>query len=64
MRGRHHMPGFQQLREREKREKKLKDIRKQVAQGTLVIRKMTGEERRRYPRPDAAATRRGSKRRP
>ena len=64
MRGRHHMPGFHLLREREKREKKLNDIRKQVAQGTLVIRKMTAEERRRYPRPDAAATRRGSKRRP
>ena len=58
------MPGPQQLRQQEQHEQKLKDIREQVAKGKLVIRKMTAEERRRYPRPDAGATRRGSKRRP
>lgn len=43
------MPGTQQLRQQEKHEEKLADIRKQVAQGKLVIRQMTAEERRRYP---------------
>lgn len=57
------MPGPQQLRQQEKHEQKLKDIREQVAQGKLVIRKMTAEERRRYPPREADATRRGSKRR-
>ena len=56
------MPGPQQLRQQERREQKLKDIREQVAQGKLVIRRMTAEERRRYPRREVSATRRVSKR--
>ena len=56
------MPGPQQLRQQQKREQKLKDIREQVAQGKLVIRRMTAEERRRYPRREASATRRVNKR--
>jgi hypothetical protein len=56
------MPGPQQLRQQEKREQKLKEIREQVAQGTLVIRRMTAEERRRYPRPKVVAPRRGTRR--
>jgi hypothetical protein len=46
------VPGPQQLRQQEKHEEKLAEIRKQVAQGKLVIRQMTPEERRRYPRRD------------
>lgn len=57
------MPGPQQQRQQEKREQKLKDIRDQVAQGKLVIRAMTAEERARFPKQEASATRRGSKRR-
>jgi len=57
------LPGPQQLRQQEKHQQKLRDIREQVAQGKLVIRKMTAAERRRYPPLDADATRRGSKRR-
>lgn len=38
----------------EKREAKLELIREQVENGSLVIRKMTTEERRRYPhRPES-----------
>lgn len=33
----------------EKREAKLELVREQVANGSLVIRQMTDEERRRYP---------------
>jgi hypothetical protein len=50
------MPGPQQLRQQERHEQKLKEIREQVAQGKLVIRKMTDEERERYP-PQERATR-------
>jgi hypothetical protein len=46
------VPGPIQLRQQEKHERKLRDIREQVADGTLVIRKMTAEERRRYPPRD------------
>ena len=56
------MPGPQQLRQQERREQKLKDIREQVAQGKLVIRRMTAEERRRYPPREVNATRRANKR--
>ena len=56
------MPGPQQLRQQERHEQKLKDIREQVAQGKLVIRTMTAEERRRYPRRAGATPRRGAKR--
>lgn len=57
------MPGPQQQRQQEKREQKLKDIRDQVEQGTLVIRAMTAEERARFPQREADANRRGNKRR-
>ncbi|HEY2766772.1 MAG TPA: hypothetical protein VGI76_00865 [Solirubrobacteraceae bacterium] len=57
------MPGPQQLRQQEKHEEKLKDIREQVAQGKLVIRQMTDAERKRYPPREAIRTRPGSKRR-
>jgi hypothetical protein len=43
------VPGPQQLRQQQKRREKLDDIHEQVAQGKLVIRKMTAEERKRYP---------------
>jgi hypothetical protein len=50
------MPGPQQLRQQERHEEKLKDIREQVSQGKLVIRQMTKEERKRFPpRKDAPA---------
>lgn len=57
------MPGPQQLRQQEKHEEKLKDIREQVAQGKLVIRQMTEAERRRYPPREAGRTRAAPKRR-
>ena len=57
------LPGPQQQRQQEKREQKLKDIDEQVAQGKLVIREMTAEERARFPRREANATRRRDKRR-
>ena len=37
-------------RAEEKRQEKLELVREQVESGSLVIRKMTDEERRRYPR--------------
>lgn len=41
-------------RAEEKREAKLELVREQVQSGSLVIRKMTKEERRQYPpRPDS-----------
>jgi hypothetical protein len=46
------VPGPIQLRQQEKHQQKLKDIREQVAEGTLVIRQMTPEERKRYPPRD------------
>jgi len=36
-------------RAEEKRAEKLEQVREQVESGSLVIRKMTDEERRRYP---------------
>ena len=36
-------------RAEEKREQKLAQVREQVQSGSLVIRQMTDEERRRYP---------------
>ena len=53
------MPGPQQLRQQERREQKLKEIREQVAQGKLVIRRMTAAERKRYPAPAGGDARRG-----
>jgi hypothetical protein len=49
-------PARKTTRERaeEKREAKLELVREQVESGSLVIRQMTKEERRRYPaRPEA-----------
>jgi hypothetical protein len=40
-----------QERAEEKRAEKLERVREQVESGSLVIRQMTDEERRRYPRP-------------
>jgi hypothetical protein len=57
------LPGPQQERQQEKRDQKLKDISEQVAQGKLVIRTMTDEERARFPKREASAARRGAKRR-
>jgi hypothetical protein len=47
-------------RAEEKRLSKLDLIREQVQSGTLVIRKMTAEERRRYP-PRPVQPKRGGK---
>jgi hypothetical protein len=43
---------LQDLRDRQ-RQDKLEDIRRQVAEGRLVMRQMTAEERERYPPPSA-----------
>ena len=56
------MQGPQQLRQQEKHEEKLKDIREQVAEGKLVIRQMTPEERKRFP-PREGRPRKGAERR-
>ena len=53
------MPGPQQLRQQERHERKLEEIREQVAQGKLVIRQMTAAERKRYPPQARPAPRRG-----
>ena len=57
------MPGPQQLRQQELHERKLEEIREQVAEGKLVIRQMTAAERERYPPRARAETRRAPKRR-
>lgn len=47
-------------RAEEKRAEKLDQVREQVESGSLVIRKMTDEERRRYPpRPEQPKRRTG-----
>jgi hypothetical protein len=48
-------------RARAERQKKLREIRKQVKEGTLVIRQMTAAERKKYPprTPDAKSGRSG-----
>ena len=46
-------------RAEEKRQEKLDLVRAQVESGVLVIRQMTAEERRRYPRRPAAVKRPG-----
>jgi hypothetical protein len=51
----------QQEREREKRREKLDLIDQQVKEGTLVIRKMTAAERKRFPPREETGTRRGRK---
>jgi len=57
------VPGSYQLRQQQKHEEKLQDIREQVAQGKLVIRKMTPDERRRFPPRDPGAPSARAKRR-
>ena len=57
------VPGPQQIRQQEKHDEKLKDIREQVSQGKLVIRQMTADERKRYPPREASPARGRSKRR-
>jgi hypothetical protein len=47
------VPSSYQLRQQEQHEKKLTEIRDQVATGKLVIRQMTPEERRRFPPRDS-----------
>ncbi|HEY2141774.1 MAG TPA: hypothetical protein VGG98_06915 [Solirubrobacteraceae bacterium] len=46
-------------RAEEKRAEKLELVREQVQQGSLVIRQMTAEERRRYPPRPRPTTRPG-----
>jgi hypothetical protein len=57
------VPGPQQIRQQEKHDEKLEDIREQVAQGKLVIRQMTADERKLYPPREASARPRGSSKR-
>jgi hypothetical protein len=45
----------------EKRQAKLDLVREQVDSGSLVIRQMTDEERRRYPRRRTQSKRRGKR---
>jgi hypothetical protein len=46
-------------RERERRQAKLDEIERAVAQGSLVIREMTADEREKYPaRPRSTKRRR------
>ena len=49
------MPKTTRERADEKREAKLELVREQLASGSLVIRQMTDEERRRYPRIEPRA---------
>jgi hypothetical protein len=55
--------GVKTARERaeEKRAEKLELVREQVESGSLVIRKMTAAERRRYPPPADGEKRRGDR---
>jgi hypothetical protein len=55
-------PGVKTARERaeEKRQEKLELVREQVESGSLVIREMTEDERRRFPPKPAQAKRSGS----
>jgi hypothetical protein len=43
------VPSPSQLRQQEQHEAKLKQINEQVANGKLVIRQMTPDERQRFP---------------
>ncbi|HXB17060.1 MAG TPA: hypothetical protein VNV44_15095 [Solirubrobacteraceae bacterium] len=56
------MPSPMQMRQQQKRDEKLQNIREQVADGKLVIRKMTPAERERFPPRAQKAQRSGSKR--
>ena len=55
------MPSSHQLRQQEQHEQKLRAIREQVANGKLVIRQMTADERKRFP-PKAAPSARTKRR--
>jgi hypothetical protein len=55
------MAKTQQERAQEKREAKLELVREQVENGSLVIRKMTKEERGRYPVRPARPKRYGAR---
>ena len=57
------MPSPMQLRQQEKREEKLRNMREQVAEGKLVIRQMTPDERRKFPPREPNARRPAAKRR-
>ncbi len=57
------MPSSYQLRQQEQHEQKLQEIREQVAKGTLVIREMTADERKRFPPRKTAEPNARSKRR-
>jgi len=57
------VPTTYHLRQQEKHQEKLRDMRDQVAAGKLVIRQMTPEERKRFPRRDVDETSARSKRR-
>ncbi len=56
-------PTTHQQREQLKREQKLDQIKEQVEKGTLVIRKMTAEERRLNPPREGEALSSGRRRR-
>jgi hypothetical protein len=51
------MPKTTRERAEAKRAEKLEVVREQVASGSLVIRQMTDEERRRYPQRSVAPKR-------
>jgi len=57
------VPTPSQLRQQEQRERKLEEIRAQVASGKLVIRQMTAAERKRFPPGEPAASRGRERRR-
>lgn len=57
------MPTTNQLRQQEQHERKLAEIREQVANGKLVIRQMTAAERKRFPPREPAARSAREKRR-
>ena len=57
------MPTSNQLRQQEQHEHKLKEIKAQVASGTLVIRQMTAAERKQFPPRNPAAAGAHGKRR-
>jgi hypothetical protein len=58
----HDVPSPMQLRQQERREEKLRNIRELVAEGKLVIRQMTPAERRRFPPRERISRRSASKR--
>lgn len=53
----------QQQRAHDAREKKLAEMREQIDNGSLTVREMTPEERKKYPKPDENVQRSRSKRR-